>query len=143
MKSNKIIKILFLFISINFYSQQVTNGFSMPESVTSDGERFFISNQGQDFINKDGDGFISEIDNTGKIINLKFLPKNELLNAPKGMCIINDVLYVADLDRIVGFNIKSKLKVFELIIPNAIVLNDICIYNQTNIIVTETALEYF
>ena len=139
MKSNKIIKILFLFISINFYSQQVTNGFSMPESVTSDGERFFISNQGQDFINKDGDGFISEIDNTGKIINLKFLPKDELLNAPKGMCIINDVLYVADLDRIVGFNIKSKLKVFGLIIPNAIVLNDICIYNQTNIIVTETA----
>lgn len=139
MKSNNFTKILFLFVSINFYSQQVTNGFSMPESVTSDGTKYFISNQGQDFINKDGDGFISEIDNKGNIINLKFLPKDEVLNAPKGMCVVNDILYVADLDRVAGFDIKSKLKVFELIIPNAIVLNDICIYNQTNIIVTETA----
>lgn len=139
MINDNLIRIFILFISINFYSQQVTNGFSMPESVTSDGNRYFISNQGQDFINKDDDGFISEIDNTGKIINLKFLPKDGVLNAPKGMSIINDVLYVADLDRVVGFNIKSKLKVFELIIPNAIILNDICIYDQSNIIVTETA----
>ena len=49
-----------LFCSTGF-SQQIINGFSMPESITADDERFFVSSQGQDFMSKDGDGYISEI----------------------------------------------------------------------------------
>ena len=117
---------IFLILSQIGLSQQVTNGFSMPESITSNGERFFVSNQGQDFINKDGDGFISEISAEGKILTHKFLPLKGLLNAPKGMTIVNNILFVADLDRVVGYNIKNRKTVFELVIDEAKLLNDIC-----------------
>lgn len=120
------------------FSQQVINGFSMPESITSNGERFFVSSQGQDFMSKDGDGFVSEISADGKILNQNFLPLKGVLNAPKGMSIINNVLFVADLDRVVGFNIDNRRIVFELLIDGAKLLNDICQLENGFIAVTET-----
>jgi alpha-acetolactate decarboxylase len=131
---------IFLLILIGYkaFSQQTINGFSMPESITSNGERFFISNQGQDVFSKDGDGFISEVSSDRKLTNLKVFPKQGVLNAPKGMAIAGNVLYVADLDRIVGFDIESGKTVFELAIPEAKVLNDICRLDIGHIAVTET-----
>ncbi|WP_340062978.1 acetolactate decarboxylase [Ascidiimonas aurantiaca] len=120
------------------FSQQVINGFSMPESIISDGKRFFVSNQGQDFMNKDGGGFISEISADGKIVNQRFLPVTGVLNAPKGMTIVNNILFVADLDRVAGFNIDNRQTVFELIIEGAKLLNDICQLEDGFIAVTET-----
>ena len=132
-----IIGILLMLCQISF-SQQVINGFSMPESITSNGERFFVSSQGQDFMNKDGGGFISEISRDGKILNQKFLPLKGVLNAPKGMTIINNILFVADLDRVVGYNIKNRKTVFELVIDEAKLLNDICQLENGFIAVSET-----
>ncbi len=129
---------IFLVLCQSGFSQQVINGFSMPESIISNGERFFVSNQGQDFMNKDGDGFISEISADGKILNHKFLPLKGVLNAPKGMTIIGNVLFVADLDRILGFNIDNRKTVFELVIDGAKLLNDICRLENGFIAVTET-----
>lgn len=54
------------------------------------------------------------------------------------MTIVNNVLYVADFERIVGFNINSRKTVFELSIPQATVLNDICQLENEYIAVTET-----
>ncbi|MFD2966394.1 acetolactate decarboxylase [Sphingobacterium bambusae] len=131
---------LFLLLAGNTaYLQQIIHGFSMPESVTSDGNRFFVSNQGQDVFAKDGDGFISLLSEDGKVMERQFLPKEGVLNAPKGMHIAGNILYVADLDRIVGFDIASRETVFELRIPEASMLNDICGLETGFIAVTETA----
>jgi len=108
MKVRNILTAVFICIGLNSFSQQIINGFAMPESVTLDGKRFFVSNQGQDVFSKDGDGFISEISEDGKLIELKFLPQKGVLHAPKGMTVADGILYVADLDRIVGFDIKTK-----------------------------------
>ncbi|GAA5224714.1 hypothetical protein GCM10025777_53450 [Membranihabitans marinus] len=126
-----------IFQSLGF-AQQVSNGFAMPESITSDGHRFFVSSQGQDFNSRDGDGFISEIDDDGKIIYKKFLPTQGVLHAPKGMAIVGDVIFVADLFRIMGFNIDSRETVFELNIVGAELLNDICKLENGFLAVTET-----
>lgn len=64
-----------------------------------------VSNQGKDPLSKDGDGFITETDRHGKIIKARF--QKGILNTPKGLATIGDVLYVADLDRVVGFNINN------------------------------------
>lgn len=128
----------FLMLCKTGFSQQIINGLSMPESITSNGERFFVSSQGQDFMNKDGDGYISEISADGKLLNHKYLPLKGVLNAPKGMTITNDVLFVADLDRVVGFNIDNRQTAFELIIDGAKLLNDICLLEDGFIAVTET-----
>lgn len=129
---------IFLMLCQIGFSQQVINGFSMPESITSNGKRFFISSQGQEFMNKDGDGFISEISADGKIINQNFFPLKGVLNAPKGMTIVNNILFVADLERVVGFNIDNRKTVFELVINGAKLLNDICQLENGFIAVTET-----
>ena len=132
------IVLLLILTGFKTFSQQTINGFSMPESVTSDGKRYFVSNQGQDVFSKDGDGFISEISKEGKIIHQKFLPQNGVLNAPKGMTVAENILYVADLDRIVGFDLNTRKIVLEITIPEAKVLNDICRLEKGFIAITET-----
>lgn len=98
----------------------------------------FVSNQGQDFSSRDGDGFISEISADGKLVELKFAPTKGVLHAPKGMTIENNILYVADLDRIVGFDMNTRKTVFELSIPQAAMLNDIGSLENGFIAVTDT-----
>jgi alpha-acetolactate decarboxylase len=138
MKLKYILTAVFICIGLSSFSQQIINGFSMPESVTSNGKRSFVSNQGQDFSSRDSDGFISEISADGKLIELKFAPTKGVLNAPKGMTIENGILYVADLERIVGFDINTRKTVFELVIPKATMLNDVCRLDNGFIGVTDT-----
>jgi outer membrane protein assembly factor BamB len=104
------------------------SGFSHPESVIQSGNSLFISNIGAalDPAKKDGDGFISKVDlSTGKITDLHYLPANGTLDAPKGMALIGRTLYVADIDHIVGFDIESREKVFDLTITGSTFLNDL------------------
>ncbi|HMA61072.1 MAG TPA: SMP-30/gluconolactonase/LRE family protein [bacterium] len=77
-----------------------------PESVNFDPVRdfLFVSNIGVNPSAKDGKGFISIIDKNGNIIEKKWVTG---LNAPKGAGIYGNILYVTDIDRIVGINIDS------------------------------------
>lgn len=68
MKFKTLFAILFIFNCVNGFSQQIVNGLANPESVVSNGKRYFVSNQGQDFDSRDADGFISEITADGKLI---------------------------------------------------------------------------
>jgi hypothetical protein len=104
------------------------SGFSHPESVIQSGNALFISNIGAalDPAKKDGDGFISKVDlSTGKITELHYLPATGTLDAPKGMALNGKTLYVADIDHIVGFDIESREKVFDLPISGTTFLNDL------------------
>lgn len=78
-----------------------------PESVISDGKFLYVTNIGKalDPTAKDGDGFISKLSLDGKVIE-PILNKTRL-NAPKGTAIIRGMLYVADIDRIVGFEMAT------------------------------------
>ncbi len=94
----------------------IIDGFSLPEGAVSDGQFIYISNVGKNFkpLDKDGDGFISKLTPDGKIVALHFLPSSDTLNSPKGMAVINHILYVTDIDRIVGYNLSNKKKVYDL-----------------------------
>ena len=91
-------------------------GFDSPESVTSDGKSFYVSNMGKELkpTAKDGDGFISKVSKDGKLLERKFLPKDGFLDSPKGILALNGVLYVADVDTLYGFNLRSRKQVFKL-----------------------------
>ena len=88
-------------------------GFSSPESVVVSGDDVFVSNLGAKLepMEKDGDGFISKLDRQGNIKVLKWVDK---LNAPKGLIAVNGVLYVADIDRVLGYRQRDGKPVFEL-----------------------------
>lgn len=92
---------------------KVIAGFASPESVVVAGEHVYVSNVGDKLepFAKDGDGFISRLDRQGNVRELKW---KSGLNAPKGMLAHNGVLYVADIDRVLGWRMSDGKQVFEL-----------------------------
>src|SRR5450755_2927729 len=95
------------------YCQQTIPGFEAPESVIKSGDKLFVSNIGgatADPMALDSNGFISELSADGKVLERKF--QKGILNGPKGLAIVKEVVYVADINRVVGFNIHSGEQVF-------------------------------
>ena len=92
---------------------KVIAGFASPESVVVAGDHVYVSNVGDKLepFAKDGDGFISRLDRQGNVRELKW---KSGLNAPKGMIAHNGVLYVADIDRVLGWRMSDGKQVFEL-----------------------------
>lgn len=87
---------------------QVT-GLQTPQSFLSDpaGGQYFISNANGDPDIKDNNGFITKLDRTGAVAKLQFIRGGDndiVLHAPKGMALVGQVLYVADLDTLRGFD---------------------------------------
>jgi len=104
------------------------DGFAAPESVLIDGQGYLISNVNGSPVDKDDNGFISKIGPDGKLVELKWIdgakPDVEL-NAPKGMAILNGVLYVADIDAVRKFDAKTGAPLGSIAIANATFLNDV------------------
>jgi hypothetical protein len=135
MKLNHLIRALFilcLFMSSckkNDKDFIETEGFNLPEGAVSDGKFIYISNVGKEFkpLDRDGDGFISKLSLDGKILELKFLPQSGKLDSPKGMAIVNNVLYVTDIDKVLGFDLSNQKKAFELNFDSekTLLLNDL------------------
>jgi DNA-binding beta-propeller fold protein YncE len=87
---------------------QVT-GLKDPESFLVDPStgQYFISNVNGSPEAKDNNGFITKLDKTGKVEQLQFIrggDRDVVLHAPKGMAIGGQILYVADLDVLRGFD---------------------------------------
>ncbi|QKJ22926.1 YncE family protein [Poseidonibacter lekithochrous] len=134
-------KKVFLCLSVclifGFADTKVISGFSSPESVIITKENVYVSNVGVklEATTKDKDGFISKLSKDGKILELQFL---QGLNAPKGMGITNNILYIADIDEIKGFDLGSKKQVFSLVFKNTMFLNDITIKDKNTLFVSST-----
>lgn len=111
------------------------DGFSHPESVLA-GSEVYVSNIGEkrEALAKDGDGYISKLSESGEVLERYFIKG---LNAPKGMGRVGSVLYVADIDKIKGFDLTNKNQVFEISINDAISLNDIAILDGKYIFVSD------
>ncbi len=81
--------------------------FELPESVIYDSinDVLYVSNIVNHPFKKDGSGYISKVSMDGTILELKWL---DSLNAPKGLTIVNEKLYIADVDELVEVEISSK-----------------------------------
>ena len=103
-------------------------GLQTPECALWDAEQdvYFVSNINGEPTAVDGNGFISKIGPDGKVIELKFIEsgkKGSELNAPKGMAIARNILYVADLDTIRMFDRKSGKPKGKIAVKDAVYLN--------------------
>ncbi len=126
----KKITISLLLLAILGFANEITiTGFSSPESVIVNKQNVYVSNVGKELkpTDKDGDGFISKLDVDGTIKELHFI---DGLNAPKGMGIVGNILFVADIDRVKGFDLRTKKEVFSLYFENVMFLNDITIKDE-------------
>jgi hypothetical protein len=88
-------------------------GFASPESVVVSGGDVFVSNLGLKLepTAKDGDGFISRLDRQGNVRTLRWADK---LDGPKGLIVVDGVLYVADIDHVLGYRVRDGKQVFTL-----------------------------
>lgn len=81
----------------------------------------YVSNINGNHSIKDGNGFISKMNPDGTISQLQWVSG---LNAPKGMALLNDKLYVTDIDEVVEINIADSSIVNKYPVEGAKFLND-------------------
>ena len=119
-------------------------GLKTPESFIADpgGGGYFISNINGKPTDKNNNGFITKLDETGKIVSLKFIEggvENITLHAPKGLDIIGDTLYVTDIDFVRGFDKKTGKLLYDLDLTRfgASFLNDLTHDPEGNLYVTD------
>jgi hypothetical protein len=94
---------------------------NIPESALPHKDILYVSLIDGPAWTADGKGGVAQMSKTGKIINTNWITG---LNAPKGLAIVGDMLYVADLDQVVAISI-SKNKIDHTIkLPGATGLND-------------------
>lgn len=117
------------------WSVQEFDGFASPESVYATSDSVFVSNLGKEVkpLEKDNDGFIIKMSKDGKVLG-----KISNLNAPKGMGVVDNVLYATDIDTIKGFDLKTQKQIFSLPIKGAIFLNDIATKGKNTLYVSDT-----
>jgi len=121
------------------YSQKVITGVPSPESIIAYKDGYFVSSIGQKLaaVDKDGDGAIAFVDKAGNVKSQRYF--DEVLNAPKGIDIVNNQLYVADIDHLKGFDIATKKKIFDLNLEGkAQLLNDVYAVNDSLLFVTDS-----
>jgi len=122
-------------------------GLQTPECALWDADQdlYFVSNINGDATAVDGNGFISKIGPDGKIIELKFIEsgkKGAELNAPKGMAIAGNILYVADLDVVRKFDRKSGKSRGKIAIKDAVFLNALAVSPDKKVIyVSDSAVK--
>lgn len=105
-------------------------GFATPESALhdEDSDLYLVANINGGAADKDGNGFISRVAPTGEVVELKWIDGTApgvTLHAPKGMAIVADTLFVADIDCIRRFDRVTGEPLQELCLENAGFLNDV------------------
>jgi sugar lactone lactonase YvrE len=118
-----------------------------PEGVKYDPDQdvFFISNMVGFGSDHDRNGYIVEV-SAGNLANSKLFAENgkagTILDAPKGMTIHGDTLWVADIDVLRGFNRKTGLPLatIDLRPLGAVLLNDVTIGGDGAIYITDTGI---
>lgn len=121
-------------------------GLQTPESILYDskGDVYLVSNINGNPTAADGNGFISRVSPGGKVLSLKWIDGTKpdgFLDAPKGMAIVGDTLYVSDItavrlfDRLTG-KFKSSIS-----IAGSTFLNDLAAGRDGSVYVSDSGLK--
>lgn len=130
--------------------QKVTTitGLSTPESViwSAKEDAWFVSNINGSPVAKDGNGFISRVSRDGVIDSLHFIMSGRdsvTLNGPKGMALVGDTLWVADIDAIRAFDVHTGKPVASIELgKQATFLNDVAVGPDGVIYITDSGLGF-
>lgn len=141
--------VLTIALQLTTYSQTNTSHYTLkevwstsqdleaPESVIyndATGE-IYVSNISGKPLEANGHGFISKLSKDGKIEELKWITG---LNAPKGMSINGNSLYVSDINTLVEIDIKNSKIVNSYPVKDAIFFNDVATDNKGNVYVSDS-----
>jgi sugar lactone lactonase YvrE len=126
-----------------------TPGFRTPESVRYDPDLdvFFISNIDGNPSMADNNGYIARVhaESTSAVSVLARGGEGRVtLNAPKGMVIVGDTLWVADIDVLRGFHKRTGRRLAEIELRGfgASFLNDVTVDDDGALYVTDTGIRF-
>lgn len=118
-----------------------------PESVLWDSAQdvYFVSNTNGNPSVKDNNGFISRVKPDSGVENLRFIAAGQngvILNAPKGLALQGDTLWVTDIDAMRAFNAKTGrfLRMVDLRAQGAVFLNDVAFGPDGALYITDTGI---
>lgn len=108
----------------------LSEGFSTPESVLYDAEQdlYFVSNINGAPLETDDNGYISRVNAETLQVEAKWIDgaaQNVTLNAPKGLAIVGDELWVTDIIRVARFDRRTGEPKGAFNVPGATFLNDL------------------
>lgn len=121
-------------------------GFMTPESVLADpaADVYLVSNVNGAPLDRDDNGFVSRITPAGQVADLKWIDGADpafTLNAPKGMAIRGDSLFVADIDCIRIFHRVSGEHLGNECVEGATFLNDLAVGPEGSLFVTDSGMD--
>lgn len=120
--------------------------FKTPEAVRFDAtdDVFFVSNINGSPGDKDNNGFISRVRaEGGEVDSLMFITGGRggvTLNAPKGLAITGDTLWVTDIDAVRAFDKKTGRAIASYPVQGAVFLNDIATGPDGALYITDTGI---
>jgi sugar lactone lactonase YvrE len=120
-------------------------GFSTPESVIHDAvdDVYIVSNINGSPFGTDARGFLSRVSPEGKVQTLRWVDgalDGVDLDAPKGMALVGDVLYVADVRVVRKFDRKSGKALGAVPVEGAGFLNDLAAAGDGTVFITDTGI---
>ncbi|WP_134088165.1 SMP-30/gluconolactonase/LRE family protein [Olivibacter sp. XZL3] len=128
----------YLFAQPRLTEQWRTEHLDVPESVliTKGSGILYTSLIGPgDHTSIDGNGSIALLNKQGKILDKQWISG---LNAPKGIGIYKDTLYVADLKELVIIDVPNKKILKKISVPAVGMLNDVTIDHKGNVYVSDS-----
>jgi len=110
--------------------------FKVPESINYDPVKkcLLVSNINGAPAEKDGNGFISKVSLNGKVLNLEWITG---LDAPKGMGIVGNVLFISNLSEIVVADLITGTILRRLPVKEARFLNDIDVDEKGTVYISD------
>ena len=112
-------------------------GLANPESAALSADRAFlyVSNVNGDGADKDGNGFIARVGIDGRILERDWARG---LNAPKGIMLRGESLYVADIDEMVVIDAGSGAVTRRVAVPGALFLNDLAFAPDGRVLIADS-----
>jgi DNA-binding beta-propeller fold protein YncE len=112
-------------------------GLANPESaaLSAEGDFLYVTNVNGEGEAKDGNGFIARISTDGRVLEREWARG---LDAPKGIALGGDALYVADVDQIVVVDAATGAVRRRVAIPGAVFLNDLAISPDGQVLIADS-----
>lgn len=123
-------------------------GMKTPESVRYDAAQdlWFVSNINGNPSQKDGNGFIVRLTADGVAMDstpfIEGGKRGVTLHAPKGMALVSDTLWVADIDVVRAFSARSGAPIASVAIKGSAFLNDVVAGPDGSIYITDTGVKF-
>lgn len=133
---------VFILVTFNLNAQELTQvweveGLEAPESIVYDSNSnvYYVSNVSGQPVEKNGKGFISIIDSSGKLKTKQWITG---LNAPKGLGLYYNHLFIADIDEVVVVDVIKREIIERYKAVGATFLNDIDIAHDGTVYISDT-----